>query len=75
MAKNRKFKNTYVVEISGTTSNGFQAQLFDETIRAVCSAFGINSQQCAVTVKVISSEGEYDAETRALRNKENGKEN
>lgn len=64
MGKNRKFKNSYLVTIEGTTSNGFQAELFDHVVHSVSQAFGINSQQCKVTVKVIDTEGDYDAELR-----------
>lgn len=67
MAKNRKFKNTYLVTIEGVTSNGYQAELFDGVIHAVGTAFGVNSQQCKVTVKPIDTHGDYDTEERALR--------
>lgn len=66
MGKNRKFKNSYMVSIEGTTTNGFQAQLFDETIRAIAKAFGINSQQCSVQVRVMETSGDFDADTRKI---------
>lgn len=64
MGKNRKFKNSYLVTIQGTTSNGFQAELFDEIVHAVAQAFGVNSQQCTVTVKSVDTEGDYNTESR-----------
>lgn len=67
MGKNRKFKTSYMVTIEGTTTNGFQAQLFDHALRAICQAFGINSQQSTVRVKVLETDGDYDAEIRKVK--------
>lgn len=68
MGKNRKFKTQYLVTVEGTTTNGFQAELFDNILRGVVQAVGVNSQQTKATVKVIESEGDYDAEKREPRN-------
>lgn len=70
MGKNRKFKNSYIVTIEGTTTNGFQAQLFDSVLRGICRAFGVNSQQSTVNVKVLESEGDFDTEKQAIKPEE-----
>lgn len=67
MAKNRKFKTQYLVTIEGTTSNGFQAKLFDDILRSLSAAIGINSQQTAVDIKVLENTGDYDVEKRQTR--------
>lgn len=67
MGKNRKFKNSYLVTIEGATSNGFQAELFDNLLHSVGQAFGINSQQCSVSIKVVDTSGDYDAENRQIK--------
>jgi hypothetical protein len=67
MGKNRKFKNSYIVTIEGTTTNGFQAQLFDNVIRSIGQAFGINSQQSSVSIKPLETEGDYDTEIRKVK--------
>lgn len=67
MGKNRKFKNSYIVTIEGNTTNGFQAQLFDTVLRGVCRAFGVNSQQSTVSVKVLETEGDYDTERQQIK--------
>jgi len=70
MGKNRKFKNSYLVTIEGTTTNGFQAELFHNLVRAIGTAFSVNSQQCSVSSKVISTEGDFDAELGKIKQEE-----
>lgn len=56
-----------MVTIEGVTTNGFQAELFDEVIKSIGKAFGINSQQSKVSIKVLETSGDYDVE-RGLNN-------
>lgn len=67
MGKNRKFKNSYMITVEGVTTNGFQAELFDNVITAVGQAIGVNSQQCRVTMKVLDTEGDFNAETKQMK--------
>ncbi len=39
MAKNKKFKHKYVIEVEGITTNHFMENLFDDLIRGVMSVF------------------------------------
>lgn len=66
MAKNRKFKNVYQITIEGTTTNGFQAKLCDDMLKAFTQAIGINSQQTNVDIKVLETKGDFDAVTKEL---------
>ena len=61
MAKNRKFKNVYQITVEGVTTNGFQAKLCDDMLKAFAQAIGINSQQTKVKLDVIETVGDYDA--------------
>lgn len=64
MGRNRTFKNVYEITIEGKTTNGFQAKIFDDLLRAIVIGLGVNSQQCEVSVEVKETKGDYDAKKR-----------
>jgi hypothetical protein len=67
MARNRKFKNVYVITVQGKTTNGFIAKVVDGVLKELIKAIGVGYQQVSTNVKVLESYGDFDAETGELR--------
>lgn len=51
MAKNKKFKRTYTIQVEGTTTNGFAEDLIDKELFNIVQA--LDQQFKQVSVKTI----------------------
>ena len=70
MGKNRKFKNSYIITVEGKTTNGFSALVFDKLIRVVAEGLVSGSRQVSTSIKVVSTEGDFDAKSQITRKDE-----
>lgn len=63
MARNKKFNNTYIVTISGTTTNGFMSNVIDGVIRMVVNYIDKQYKQLNADIRCISTNGEFNAKS------------
>lgn len=50
MAKNKKFRKTYLVQIDGTTTNGYAEHQYDELLKNMITVLNLKQKQVDVTI-------------------------
>lgn len=63
MGKNRKYENVYQITVSGTTTNGFTAELRHKLIKGFVEALNYPGITQLTSFKVIKTEGDFNAIT------------
>jgi len=61
MAKNKSFKNTYQITVSGTCTNGFTAKLIHRMMIMWARALQITYDKQTIELEVIETKGDFDA--------------
>ena len=69
MGKNRKYENVYQITASGTTTNGFTAELRHKLIKGFVEAMNYPGISQTTSLKVIKTKGDFNARTEETTEK------